>query len=90
MLLIAISYPAAIQIVWGQLNQNPVPGKNSDEVLAHLAGNMRQNLMLAFLKLNSKHCIRQGLEDLGHNFYRLFLRHTDVERSLPSLANFTY
>src|SRR6266496_789600 len=38
--------------------------------------------MLALLKLDSKHCIGQCFEDFGHHFYRLFLCHTYVERSL--------
>ena len=45
-------------------------------MLAHLAGDVCQHLMLALLKLNPKHRVRQGLEDFGHDFYRLFLRHT--------------
>ena len=46
-------------------------------MLAHLARDVREHLVLAFLKLNPKHRVRQGLEDFGHDLYRLFLRHTD-------------
>ena len=44
--------------------------------------------MLALLKLDPKHCIGQCFEDFGHDFYRLFLRHTATERNDPLLANF--
>ena len=39
-LLVTIRNAPAIEIVWRQLNQNPIARKNSDEVLAHLARNM--------------------------------------------------
>src|SRR2546427_12951354 len=34
----------------------------SDEILAHLAGNVRQNLVLVF-QLDAEHRIRKGLDD---------------------------
>src|SRR5438094_125006 len=74
--LVAVRYAAAIQIVRRQLNQNSITGKDSDEVLAHLAGNMREDLMLIVLKLDPKHRVRQRFEHFGHDLYRLFLRHT--------------
>src|SRR5262249_35154025 len=59
-------------------------GKNSDEMLTHLARDMRQHLVLALFKLHSKHCIRQRFEDFSHDFYRLFLRHTTVGHKIAS------
>jgi|SRR6185503_10814681 len=77
---IAVSYAAAIQIVGRQLNQHSIPRKNSDEVLPHLARDVRQHLMLALLEFDPKHRVGQRLEDFGHDLYRLFLRHTATER----------
>jgi hypothetical protein len=85
---IPVSYATAIQIVGRQLNQHSIPGKNSDEVLSHLARDMRQHLMLVLLEFDPKHCVGQRLEDLGHDLYRLFLRHTPQSAILPLLANF--
>ncbi len=45
-------------------------------MLPHFARDMRQHLVLALVKLHSKHCVRQRFEDFGHDLYRLFLRHT--------------
>jgi len=85
---IPVSYAAAIQIVGRQLNQHSIPRKDSDEVLPHLARDMRQHLMLVLLEFNPKHCVGQRLEDFGHDLYRLFLRHTPQSAILPLLANF--
>jgi hypothetical protein len=89
-LFIPVSYPAAIQIIGRQFNQNPITRKNSDEMLAHFARDVGQHLMLVILKLYPKHCIRQRLEDLSHDLYRLFLRHTDTGALFPTLANCTW
>src|SRR5260370_31128256 len=42
-LFIAIHNPPAIQIVRRKLNCNFISWQNANEILAHLAGNMRQN-----------------------------------------------
>ena len=57
-------------------------------MFSHLPGNMGEHLMLTLLKFHPKHGVRQRLEDFGHNFYRLFLRHTATEAITPLLANF--
>ena len=51
-------------------------------MLPHFSRDMRQHLVLALVKLNSKHCVRQRFEDFGHDLYRLFLRHTTVGRKI--------
>ena len=81
-LLVTIRDTPAVEIVGRQLNQNPITRKNSDEMLAHLSRNVRQHLMLIFLKLDPKHSVGQSLEDLGHDLYRLFLRHTATDNYL--------
>ena len=78
--LVTICDTPAVEIVGRQLNQNPIARKNSDEVLAHLSRNVRQHLVLIVLKLDSEHCVGQSLKDLGHNFYRFFLRHRSTGR----------
>src|SRR2546423_4425178 len=45
-LFIPVSYPAPIQVVRRQFNQHAITRKNSDEVFAHFAGNVRQHLVL--------------------------------------------
>jgi hypothetical protein len=87
LLFISVSNPSAVQIVGRQLNQDPIPGKNPDKMLTHLAGNMRQHLMLVVFQLNPKHSVRQSLKDLSHNFYSLFLCHIRSERILPVPTN---
>jgi hypothetical protein len=78
-LFIAVSYPTAIEVVGRKLNEHAVARKNADKVFAHLAGDVRQHLMLVILQLNAKHRIRQGLKDLRHHLYRFFLRHTPLQ-----------
>src|SRR5277367_3488929 len=71
-LLITIHYPAARKVIWRKLDGNLVSGKNADEILAHLAGNVRQNLMLVF-QFDAKHGVGQRLKHRGHYFYGVFL-----------------
>jgi hypothetical protein len=89
-LLVTIRNAPTVEIVGRQLNQNSITRKNSDEMLAHLSRNMRQHLMLIVFKLYSEHRIRQSLEDLGHDLYRFFLRHTAIGAIPPLVANFGY
>src|SRR5258705_13227412 len=81
--LVAVSNSPAVQVVRRQFHQHPISGKNPDEMLAHLARNVRQHLMLSVFQLNPKHSVRQGLNDRRHNLYSFFLRHIRSERILP-------
>ena len=74
-LLVAVRYPAPIQIVRRKLYQDAVTGENSDEMLSHFARNVGQHLMLIIFKLDTKHGVWQSLQDLCHDFNCLFLRH---------------
>src|SRR5438309_2223907 len=38
--------------------------------------------MLIVLKLDPEHCVGQSLKDLGHDFYRFFLRHRSSRTQL--------
>src|SRR5205814_4450573 len=73
-LLITINYAAPRQVVRGELDEHLVPGQDPDEVLAHLAGDVRQHLVLV-LELHLEHRVRQRLDDGGCDLDRVFLRH---------------
>src|SRR6266568_2842256 len=72
-LLISVHNPAARQIVRRELHRDFVSRQNADEILAHLAGNMSQNLVLVF-QLNAKHGVRQRLDHRCHDFNGVLLR----------------
>src|SRR5208282_4762436 len=67
-LLVAVDDPATSQIVRRKLDRYFVSRQNPDEIFAHLAGNVRQHLMLVF-ELHAKHGIWQRLDHRGHYFY---------------------
>src|SRR5260370_7209364 len=71
-LLVAINNPAARQIVRRKLHRDFVSRQNPDEILAHFAGNVRQDLVLVF-QLNAKHRVRQRLDHRGHHFNGVLL-----------------
>jgi len=64
LLFIAVSYSSAFQIVGRQFHQDPITGKDANEVFAHLSRNVRKNLMLATFQFDAKHCVRQSLPGL--------------------------
>src|SRR5947207_15756935 len=76
-LLVAVHNPAARQIVRRKLHCDLVSRQNPDEILAHLAGNVRQNLVLVF-QLNAEHRVRQRLDDRRHHFNGLLRRISGV------------
>src|SRR5256886_5667977 len=71
-LLVAVHNPAARQIVWRKLHRDFVSRENPDEILAHLAGNVRQNLVLV-LELNAEHRVWQRLDHRRHHFNGVLL-----------------
>src|SRR5947208_4036007 len=71
-LLVAVHNPAARQIVRRKLHCDLVSRQNPDEILAHLAGNVRQNLVLVF-QLNAEHRVGQRLDHRRHDFNRVLL-----------------
>src|SRR5205823_835627 len=66
-LLIPIDNAAACQVVRRKLDRHFVSRENTNKILSHFAGNVRQNLVLV-LQLNSEHGVRQRLDDRGHDF----------------------
>src|SRR5580658_9651010 len=72
-LLVTIHNPAARQIVRRELHRYFVSRQNPDEILSHLAGNVRQHLMLV-LELHAKHRIWQRLNHRRHYLYGILFR----------------
>src|SRR5215207_8706782 len=73
-LLVAIGDPAAIQVVWGQLDLHPVAGQDADVVPPHLARDVAEHLV-PIVELNLEHRVREGLDDLALHLDLLFLGH---------------
>src|SRR6266851_2500735 len=71
-LLVAVDDAAARQIVRRKLHGYFVSRENTNKILAHLAGNVRQHLMLVF-QLHAKHGVRQRLDHRGHYFNGVLL-----------------
>src|SRR6267143_6130230 len=71
-LLVAVDDAAARQIVQRKLHGHFVSRENTNKILAHLAGYVRQHLMLV-LQLDSKHGGGQRLDDRGHYFNGVLL-----------------
>ena len=64
------------EVVGGELDLHAVAGQDADEVLAHLAGDVRQHLVLV-LQLDAEHRVRQRLDHRCLDLDRLFfLRQT--------------
>src|SRR5438874_10852923 len=63
-LLVAVDDSAAGQVVRREFYCYLISGENPDEVLAHLAGNVREDLVLV-LQLDAEHRVWQRLDDRG-------------------------
>src|SRR5439155_15552503 len=73
-LFITIHDATPSKVVGRKLHCNLIAGKNAYEVLAHLAGYMRQHLMLVF-QFYPKHRIGQWFDYRSHDFDRVFFTH---------------
>src|SRR5205823_13010143 len=73
--LITINNSSAIQIVGREFDRDFVSGQNADKIFAHLAGNVRQYLVLVF-QFHLEHGVGQRFQDRCHNFNRVFLTHS--------------
>src|ERR1044072_2609391 len=88
--LVAVRYPPSVQVVRRKLHEHPVARQYAYEILAHLARDVRQNLVLAVVQPHPKHGVWQSLDDLRHTFYRFFFRHAprvSIAQKLTRLAN---
>src|SRR5215831_1167696 len=66
MLLVPVHDSAAGQIVRRKFNRDLISRQNPDKILAHLAGDMRQHLVLV-LQLDAEHGVGQRFDDRGHD-----------------------
>src|ERR1039458_7081229 len=87
-LFVSIYNAAARQVVWRQLNRHPVAGKYANKVLAHLARDVRQHLVLV-LQFHLEHGIGQGFNHHRHYLNRVFLTHSTPSFSCQ-LSVFSY
>src|SRR5271168_2525901 len=72
-LLVPVRDAPAGQVVGRKLHGHPVARQDADKILPHLAGNVRQNLVLV-LQLHAEHGIRQRLHYSGHHLYGILFR----------------
>src|SRR5713101_6034490 len=78
--LVAIHNPPAIQIVRRKFDCDFVSRQYPYKVLPHLAGNVRQYLVLIF-ELHLEHGIGQRLDHRCHHFNRVFFTHRLLKKA---------
>src|SRR5713101_3898982 len=84
LLAVAVDDAAARQVVGRELDADAVARRDADEVAAHAAGRVGDELV-AVLKLHLEHRVRQSLRDRGVHDDRLFLLVTVVSLRASSL-----
>jgi hypothetical protein len=86
-LLIPVNDAAAIQVIGRKFDSYLVPGQDADEILAHFAGDMGQDLVLVF-EFYLKHGVGQRLDHRCHDLDRVFFAHRflTIGRALVNLA----
>src|ERR1700676_10134 len=82
---VAVHNPPAIQIVRRKFDRDFVSRQYPDEVLPHLAGNMRQHLVFV-LKLHLEHGIGQRFDNRCHHFNRVLFAHRLLEKQLSAFS----
>src|SRR6185369_4665839 len=71
-LLESVGDPATGQVVWGQLDADPVTGQDPDEVHPEFAADMGEDPM-AVLQLDREHGVGERLDDRALDFDRVSL-----------------
>src|SRR5208337_532206 len=71
---VAVHNSSAIQIIRRKFDRDFVSGQDPYKVLPHLAGNVRQYLVLVF-ELHLEHGIGQRFDHRCHHFNRVFFAH---------------
>src|SRR2546423_509954 len=84
LLAVAVDDPAARQVVRRELDADAVARRDADEVAAHAAGRVGDELVAA-LELHLEHRVRQSLRDRGVHDDRLFLLVAVGGRGAPRL-----
>jgi hypothetical protein len=64
-----------VEIVWGDLHGHFVAGQNANVVLAHFARDVSRDNVSVF-QFDTKHGVRQGLNDRAFHFNVFFFRQT--------------
>src|SRR3954468_19275828 len=87
-LLVAVDDAAAVEVVGRDLDADLVAGKHADAEPAHLAGEMREQLVIV-LELDAEQQVRQGLGDLTVDFELLLYchRHTSFWKGFSGHAD---
>src|ERR1700676_446925 len=85
---VAVHNPPAIQIVRRKFDRDFVSRQYPDEVLSHLAGNMRQHLVFVF-ELHLEHGIGQRFDNRCHHFNRVLFTHRllKISSQFPVLSS---
>src|SRR4030081_2194606 len=83
---VAVHNPPAIQIVRRKFDRDFVSRQYPDEVLPHLAENMRQYLVFVF-ELHLEHGIGQRFDNRCHHFNRVLFTHRLLSSSQPSAVS---
>lgn len=73
MLLETVGDASAREVVDGQLDGDAVARQNLDVVHAHLAGDMRQDLVAVF-EFDLEHGVRESLQNLAFKLDDVFFR----------------
>ena len=74
-LFVPVHNSPAIQIIRAKLHRHAIARQDADEVLAHPARDMGQDLVVV-LELHLEHSVGQRLGDRCHDLNRVFLRQT--------------
>ncbi len=73
-LLETIGDSTTVEIIGRQFNCHPIAGKNLDVVHAHLAGDMRQDLVPIF-QLDLEHCVGERFDNRSLKLYCILFCH---------------
>src|SRR6185503_17364128 len=74
-LLVAVGDAAAVEVVGGELDLDPVSRQDADVVAPHLARDVAEHLV-PVVELDLEHGVREGLDDLALHLDLFFLRQT--------------
>ena len=64
--------PRAVEIVWRDLDANPIPRQDPDPEAAHLPGDVPEDHVVV-VELHPEHCVRESLDDLALELDLFFL-----------------
>ena len=71
----AVDDPGAVEIVWRDLDADPIPRQDPDPEPPHLARDVPEDFV-AVVQLHPEHRVRERLDHLAFEFDLLFLGQT--------------